>query len=253
MLSTFQFRRRNPDCSRTGLLIWWTLVPLLVGTFCRIVWRSRTRGRHHIPRTGAALILANHQSHLDPMLLGIALHDRGPRMMARRTLYTDAPWPLPWMLRKGFRIIAVDQDAADPAAMRAAVKELQEGRLSIVFPEGTRTPDGCLQKFERGAWLLIKRGGAPVLPVGVEGTFDAWPRRSRPRLRGRVMLNIGEAIPCEDLLDLGPDAALAHVRARIDALRLEARAEIRRRSRGRWPVPGPADQPLEGASCTAGM
>ncbi len=227
-------------------------MPLLVGTCCRIVWHGRTRGHRNIPRTGPALVLANHQSHLDPMLLGIALHDRGPRMMARRTLEKDAPWPIPWILRRGVRVIAVDRDSADPAAMRAALTELQEGRVSIVFPEGTRSPDGCVKEFRRGAWLLIKRGGAPVLPVAVEGTFDAWPRDSRPRLRGRIMLNIGEAIACEDLVAMGPDAALAHIRSRIDGLRLEARREIRRRSGGRWPAPGPADRPLEVEPCMAG-
>jgi len=162
-------------------------------------------------------------------------------MMARRTLYTDSPWPVPWLLRVGFRVIFLERGAADPGAMRAALHELAEGRLAIVFPEGTRTVDGRVGAFQRGVWLLIKRSGAPVLPVGVEGTFDAWPKGSGPRRRGRIMLSIGEAIDNDRLLDMGVDDGLAHVRSQVDALRCEARTELRRRSRGRWPLPGPVD------------
>jgi len=187
------------------------------------------------------------------MLLGIALYDRSPRMMARRSLLTDPLWPLPWILREGIRVVPVDRESADPSAMRTALTELKAGRLSVVFPEGTRTPDGCVQAFQRGIWLLIKRGRAPVLPIGVEGTFDAWPKGSRPRCRGRIMLNIGEPIANEELVAMGPDAALAHLRERVDALRMEAREDIRQRTGGRWPAAGPADRPLEDASCTAGM
>ncbi|MCH2140955.1 MAG: 1-acyl-sn-glycerol-3-phosphate acyltransferase, partial [Phycisphaerales bacterium] len=142
----------------------------------------------------------------------------------------------------GFRVIFLERGAADPGAMRSALHELAAGRLAIVFPEGTRTQDGLIGAFQRGVWLLIKRSGAPVLPVGVEGTFDAWPRGSRPRLRGRVMLSIGTPIDNADLLEMGVDAGIAHIRERVDTLRAEARAEIRRRSRGRWPLPGPADE-----------
>jgi len=252
MLRTFQFRRRNADLSAGRLLIWWTLVPIVVGTLFRLVWRTRVRGRRHIPATGPALVIANHQSHLDPMLLGCIISDRGPRMMARRSLYTDSPWPLPWILRVGYQVIFLDRGAADPAAMRAALTELQSGRVSIVFPEGTRTPDGHVQAFKRGVWLLIKRGGAPVLPIGIEGTFDAWPRGARPSRRGRIEVSIGEPVPAADLIAMGPDAALEWLRERIDAQREDASAGIRARSHGRWPGGRSERNTHEGESCTAG-
>jgi 1-acyl-sn-glycerol-3-phosphate acyltransferase len=197
-------------------------------------------------------VIANHQSHLDPLLLGAVLHDRAPRMLARRTLQTDSPWPVPWMLRTGCRVIFVHQDAADPGAMRAVLRELHADRLSVVFPEGTRTEDGTMQPFERGMWLLIKRGRQPVLPIGIEGTFDAWPRKAGLRLRGRIMFNVGEPIAHEDLLAMGVDSAIAFLHDRVDALRAEARAIMRQRSGGRWPLPGPADESSGDASCTAG-
>ncbi|HCA38811.1 MAG: hypothetical protein CMJ63_03360 [Planctomycetaceae bacterium] len=242
VLRPLQFRRRNPDRSPGGLLLWFTLVPWSVGFVFWLLWRFRVRGRKHIPRTGPAIVISNHQSHLDPMMLGIAIMDRAPRAMARRSLQTDAPWPIPWILRVGIQVIFLERGAADPAAMRAALNELKNGRVTTLFPEGTRSEDGAMRPFERGVWLLIKRGKAPVLPVAVEGTFDAWPRQSRPRLRGRVLVKIGEPIPCEQLLEMGVDGAIQFLHATVDTLRAEARAEIRRRSRGRWPLPGPADE-----------
>jgi 1-acyl-sn-glycerol-3-phosphate acyltransferase len=252
VLSFLQFRRRNSDRSPGGLLLWFTLVPWLVGFVFWLLWRFRVRGRCHIPRNGAAIFISNHQSHLDPMMLSITLMDRAPRAMARRSLERNSVWPIPWLLRVAYQSIFVERGASDPAAMRAALKELASGRLSVLFPEGTRSDDGTMLPFQRGIWLLIKRGGAPVIPVGVEGTLDAWPRGRRPRLRARVMLNIGKPISQSQLLEMGVDEAVPFLHERVDTLRREARIEIRRRSRGRWPAQGPADQPPEDASCTAG-
>ncbi|MDP7070196.1 MAG: lysophospholipid acyltransferase family protein [Phycisphaerales bacterium] len=252
MLSILQFRRRNGERSAAAQLIWYGLVAWAVGLTCWVFWRFRTMGRGRIPRRGAALVIANHQSHIDPMLLGIILRDRSPRMMARRSLLTDSPWPMPWVLRVGYRCIFVDRGSSDPSAMRAVLQELRSGRLSVVFPEGTRSLDGTMRPFERGVWLLIKRGGAPVLPVGIEGTFDAWPKGSGPRRRGRILANVGTPIPCEELLEMGVDRALEHLHDRVDALRAEAREVIRRRTGGRWPLRGPADEQTGGNTCTAG-
>ncbi len=252
MLSILQFRRRNDERSAAGQLLWYGLVPWTVGLMCWLIWRFRTIGRRHIPRQGAALAIANHQSHLDPMLLGIILRDRCPRMMARQSLLTNSPWPIPYALRVGVHCIFVDRESADPGPMRSVLRELHSGRVSVVFPEGTRSLDGTMLPFERGVWLLIKRGGAPVLPIGVEGTFDAWPKGSGPKRKGRILVNVGETIPCEELLEMGVERALAFLHDRVNTLRAEARAEIRRRTRGRWPLPGPADEQTGAPPCTAG-
>lgn len=252
MLSLLQFKRRNTEASVFNLLFWWICVPWFVTASSWVLWRLRVRGRENLPRTGGALVIANHQSNLDPLLMGAVLNDRAPRMLARRTLQTDSPWPVPWMLRVGCRVIFVDQETADPGAMKAVIAELKAGRVSVVFPEGTRSVDGTMLDFERGVWLLIKRGGQPVLPIGIEGAFDVWPRKSRLRLRGRIVFHIGEPIPCEDLLAMGVDQALAFLHERVDTLRAEARAAIRVRSGGRWPLAGPADIQNGSPSCTAG-
>ncbi len=245
MLSLFQFRRRNSDRSPLALLFWWGVVPWVVGAAARLVWGYRSVGIDRVPRTGPALVVSNHQSHLDPMLIGVATRDRTFRALARKSLMTDLPRFIAWCMRVGIRTIQLDQDRADPAALKAAIAELKAGRLSLIFPEGERTPDGTVQPFERGAWLLIKRGGAPILPIGVDGAFDAWPRGSKMTRHAGVRLHIGELIPNEELMAMGPEHGLSFLRKRVDELRMAARADIRRRTKGRYPLPGPADASLD--------
>ena len=245
MLSFFQFRRRNSDRSWFAMILWWGIVPWSVGTIGRLLWGYRTVGIQRVPRTGPALVIANHQSHLDPMFIGVAVRDRGFRALARQTLMQDLPRFIAWCMRVGYQTIQLDQDGPDPASLKASVHELKSGRLSVIFPEGERSDDGTVQPFQRGVWLLIKRSGAPVLPMGVEGTFDAWPSGGRPTLHARALLHIGELIPHQTLIKMGPDEGLSYLRQVIDDLRMKARADIRRRSRGRYPRPGPADQPLQ--------
>ena len=226
-------------------MLWWGLVPWGVGAVGRVLWGYRTVRRRNVPRHGAALVIANHQSHLDPLFIGVAVRDRGFRALARRTLMQDLPWFIAWCMRVGYQTILLDQDGPDPASLKASVHELRSGRLSVIFPEGERTPDGTVQPFQRGVWLLIKRSKAPVLPMGIEGTFDAWPRGSRPTMRAKVRLHVGDLIEHQTLIDMGPEKGLAYLRSVVDQLRLEARDEIRRRSRGRYPHPGPADEPVQ--------
>ena len=115
--------------------------------------------------------------------------------------------------------------------------------MVLIFPEGSRTPDGALKPFKRGTLLLIKRSGATVSPVAVEGAFDVWPSTRRfPRLRGRLLTKVAPPIAAADL-PKEPDAALDMVRRRIEETRLELRAMLRADTGGRFPAPGPGDTP----------
>ena len=115
----------------------------------------------------------------------------------------------------------------------------------LMFPEGSRSPDGALQPFKPGFLLLLRRTKPQVIPVAIEGMFDVWPRhRSKPRWRARATaVNVGDAVEAETLLAMEDGDALAWLRTRIEELRLEAREDLRQRTNGRAPVPGLADQP----------
>jgi 1-acyl-sn-glycerol-3-phosphate acyltransferase len=170
------------------------------------------------------IIAANHESHLDPPLIGC-----GPRrpmcFVARVGLFSFRP--LGWLI-SALNAIPIRQGEADTAAIRAVLGALEAGRPVLIFPEGSRTFDGGLQPFARGITVLLKRSKCPVVPAAVAGCFEAWPRtRSFPFLRGRrVAVVFGAAIGHDELMKDGPDAALALLRERIEGLRLQARDRV---------------------------
>jgi 1-acyl-sn-glycerol-3-phosphate acyltransferase len=132
--------------------------------------RLRVSGQANIPLHGPLLMLANHESYLDPMLIGTC-SPRHVTYLARHTLFRGAFGKLLTSLRS----VPIDQDGVGRAGLVTIINELQRGRAVLVFPEGTRTHDGTMQPLKPGIALLINRTKAPVLPVGVAGTYDAWP------------------------------------------------------------------------------
>jgi 1-acyl-sn-glycerol-3-phosphate acyltransferase len=127
--------------------------------------------------------------------------------------------------------------------MRAAISELQSGRCVLIYPEGTRTPDGTVKLFKSGVALLLKRADAMVIPIGIDGAFDAWPRnRSRPRWRRAIECEAGEPIPSAELLADGVPAAMKRLEKEVEVLRLRCRARLRARFGPEYPAAGPGDQ-----------
>lgn len=192
--------------------------------FFRLVYRARWEGVEHVPVRGAAIIAANHESHLDPPLIG-----SGPRrpmcFVARVGLFSFKP--LGWFIA-ALNAVPIRQGEPDTAAIRAVLASLHAGRTVLIFPEGSRTHDGRTQPFARGITVLLKRAECPVVPAAIAGCFEAWPRSRRfPRLFGRrVAVVFGPPIPHAQLMKDGPDAALEIIRSRIEALREQARARL---------------------------
>lgn len=135
------------------------------------LWGFRLYGWHRMPEAGAVVLASNHQSFLDPFLLGGST-PRCVRFLARNTLFWG---PFGWLIRS-LGAIPVVRDSADLAAMRAAVGALKEGDPLLLFPEGTRTRDGRIAPFRPGLSMLARRGEAVVLPCVIRGAFEAWPR-----------------------------------------------------------------------------
>ncbi|MCH2133095.1 MAG: 1-acyl-sn-glycerol-3-phosphate acyltransferase [Phycisphaerales bacterium] len=243
MTPWYRFKRRNPRRSRLAMFLWWTLVPWILIPLARVVYGFRIHGRRHCPSEGPVLVICNHQSMLDPMIAGLTLRERGFRPLARMSLKKDLPRLVAWLM-SWYDVIFIDPDEPSVSSFKDVLKELKESRVSIMFPEGARSSDGCLAPFQPGVWVLIRRGKAPVLPMAVEGPFDVMPPGSGLRRRGRIEVKVGTPIPCAELLEMGREAALEHLREVVDDLRMELRADIRKRSRGRWPRSGPADQSI---------
>lgn len=163
-----------------------------------------------IPRTGPVIVAANHASNLDPVVLASCLLPKlGRRLqwLGKRELFE---WPIVgWMARNG-GVHAVDRSTADVEAYRLAKKILDEGHALFVFPEGTRSRDGTLQEARDGASVLALRTGAPIVPVGVAGSYARWPRGQKlPHPGGRVTVRVGSPFRLADELPAGLDRKAA--------------------------------------------
>lgn len=239
MSGRLQFARRVPG--RSGLaVIWWDFCRMFMQGLLKLCFGLRVVGRDRVPRSGPLLYLSNHQSFLDPVINGAAAADRPFSPFARESLFRG---PLGWVIRS-LGAMPVTGGNADKSIMRSALAELEAGRCVLVYPEGTRTPDGAVHPFKSGVALLLRRSEATIVPVGIEGSFDAWPRqRSRPRFRRAIEVEVGEAIQRDELLAEGVPAALKRLEDEIDRLRRRCRDRLRARWGADYPAPGPGDGP----------
>jgi len=205
--------------------VWYELCRPLAATGLGLAFGLRRWWRAPVPAAGPLLVVANHQSYLDPPIVGLVVHNRPLRYVAREGLFRSrALGPL---IRSLNAAPVAEGGRADVRAMRAVLEALEAGGAVLLFPEGTRSPDGSVQPFRKGVGLLLKRARCPVLPVGIAGAFEAWPRSSRlPRLGGPVHVVAGRTLEPESLLAHGPDAALEQLREAV--VELHAEAEQRR-------------------------
>jgi 1-acyl-sn-glycerol-3-phosphate acyltransferase len=184
-----------------------------------VLFHLSITGRERVPRTGPAVLVPNHVSWLDPIILPLVL-PRKPGFLALDEL---------WRIRGvGFALrtygplaIPVRRGAVDAAALRRALEILRNGELLIVFPEGGISPDGRLQPFHRGAALLAAHSRAPIVPIAIAGTREALPLdRVIPRLR-RITVHVGTPIPPpeagRDDLTRATDEAASQIRALLAA------------------------------------
>jgi 1-acyl-sn-glycerol-3-phosphate acyltransferase len=149
--------------------------------FFRLVFATYFRWHHYnserVPLSGPIILASNHASFIDPPLVGAPLH-RAIGYLARDTLFKP---PLGWLLHR-WNAVPVDREGGGASGLRKILEVLESGKGVIIFPEGTRTRDGALQPARAGIGLIVLRTEAPVVPVRVFGTFEAFGRRlSFPR------------------------------------------------------------------------
>ena len=238
-MKVLQCRRRAPTFSRFTVLVVWTLVRHLFFAFFRLMYRLRYDGQANIPREGPVIYASNHQSNLDPPSIGCLVWDRPFTTLARAGLFKSKLFG--WLIRLP-GAIPIHRDRGDASAIRAAIEQLKAGGCILMFPEGSRSPDGAIRQFKAGILILVKRTKAPVVPIAVEGAYDTWPIGQRfPRFRGRIKVRASRAIPADELLADPPQLTLQRLRFKIDAIRLGLRQELRQETKDRYPAAGPAD------------
>ena len=153
--------------------VWYWFITYLARVVCSAYFFVRAFGRRHVPVSGGALLVANHQSFLDPVLVAAVLN-RPIYFLARSTLFVG---PLGTLIRS-LHAIPIDREGVDRVAFRQAVDVLKAGHLLLIFPEGTRSHDGgSLGTFRGGFGVLARRSGVPIVPVTIHESGRAWPRK----------------------------------------------------------------------------
>lgn len=148
----------------------------------------RVVGAEKLPFSGPAIIACNHVSFLDPPLVGIAF-DEMVYSFARKTLFDH---PLAAKILRSWQVLAVDRDKPDTASLKNIIRLLRDGNKVIMFPEGTRSYDGVPQSAEAGVGLFIAKSKAPVLPVRLFGTYEAYPRGAKTLRPAKITLVVGD-------------------------------------------------------------
>jgi 1-acyl-sn-glycerol-3-phosphate acyltransferase len=167
-----------------------------------------------LPREGGALLLINHQSFLDPLLVGLPLR-RPVSFLARDSLFRVPV--VGWILRNTY-VMPINREAASTSSLREGIRRLNHGFYVGIFPEGTRSDTGEVGALKPGFLALMRRSKVPVHPVGIAGAFQALPRGARFLHPVRVRVVFGEAFTAEELAADGPEGEaelLARIRHRI--------------------------------------
>ncbi len=181
------------------------------------VFRTRVYGRENIPKEGAVILAANHASNIDPPLMA-SLIERPVSYMAKIELFEN---PIFGAAIRRCHAFPVKRGASDRGAIKAAVTVLKEGHMLGLFPEGTRSKTGELQKAEAGIALIASMTGAPIVPVAILNSHRIFANGGLlPQLRimyGAPISFQGDR-KSKEALDAFSAEIMAHIERMRDAL-----------------------------------
>ena len=173
------------------------LFPRFSGVVLRLLGaclaRVKVEGLENFPKSGPVLVICNHCSNSDGMLLlGYVVPAMG-RPMRWLGKEEALRWPIfGWGMRQN-GVLGVRRGSGDLEAFRMAKSVLDGGNVLTIFPEGTRSPTGALQAAKEGATVLAIRSGAPILPIAITGSQRFWPKgKLLPRPVRRMTVRVGE-------------------------------------------------------------
>lgn len=165
----------------------YTVGQVICRVFTTLWFDLHVRGVENVPRKGGVLIVANHQSLLDPILVGVRL-PRPTSYLAKSELFENKHFS--WLIRSLYAF-PVRQGEGDVGAVREAIRRLQDGNALVLFPEGSRTEDGELTPIEGGVGLIVRKAGVPVVPCVIEGSYAAWPKGMKRFHSGEIDVRFG--------------------------------------------------------------
>jgi len=187
----------------------------------KVVFHYRAVGIENVPKDGPYLMCPNHESYLDAPMLYATLPSRtiGSIFSLGYSDYWEGP--ISRRISELCNIVAIDPNVNLVRAMQAGAVGLKRSKVLLIFPEGTRTIDGRLQEFKKGAAILAYEMGVPILPVGINGTFEMLPRSGGFKFHP-IEIVFGKLIDPRDFAGTAdPYAALTDaLRDRVSSLRI---------------------------------
>jgi len=175
--------------------LFYRFAQLISWFYFKIFHRMEVKGLHNIPSTGAFILASNHTSYFDPPALGCKL-PRNLHYFARDSLFF---WPLGLLIRN-LNSIPVNRSQLDIATLKRVLKVLKSGDPLLVFPEGTRSPDGKLGGGKKGIGLLLAKSQSNVLPARVAGGCQVLGKGMLiPRIGRKLVITYGPLLRFENL------------------------------------------------------
>lgn len=198
-------------------VIWYHFVRYLAGTLGLAIFGWRATGQGNMPESGGVLLVCNHLSFLDVFCLGIPLR-RPLNFVARSTLFI----PGLGFLMRTIGAFPIQREGIGASGVKETLRRLRAGGIVTLFPEGTRSHDGQLAPLKPGIAVLVTRAGVPVVPVGIAGTFEIWPRSRIVPIPHAIRVHYGPPIWPEDMAGLENEAITLLIRERLERCREEA-------------------------------
>ena len=160
----------------------------------KVFFRHRVLHGERSRHEGALLIVANHVSYFDPPLVAISVPN-AIHFLARKSLYSNrfARWLFPRL-----NVVPVDQDKAEVAPLKAVMRLLAAQQQVLVFPEGTRSPDGSLQPGQAGVGFIAAKTRAPILPLRIFGAHEALPPGEKKLKLRRITIVTGNILHLDE-------------------------------------------------------
>lgn len=206
--------------------MWYVFWRFWVQMVFTIFFRIQVTGQENVPQDGGVILASNHQSYLDPMLVGAVLK-RPLHFMARKSLFQKF-FLFTWLIRS-VNAFPVDRERGEIGAVRQALRCVESGEALLGFPEATRTHTGQLGKLKHGLFVIAARAEVPVVPTLIQGAYEAWPRTRLLPKPSQISVVFGKALMPSDFGG-NADAMAEACSAALAELQAGAR-ELARRTR----------------------
>lgn len=173
--------------------MWYKIGRFISWLFFKIFCGLEVKGREFLPEKEGFILVSNHVSNLDPVVLGASCSPE-LNFMAKEELFKNPCFG--WVLRK-VNAFPLRRKGADLAAIRTAIRRVNAGGALLIFPEGTRSTDGKLGSPQEGVGFLVNKLNVPVIPAFIKGTDKAMPKGAFFVRPARISVQFGKQIPLE--------------------------------------------------------